>query len=296
MNILVTGSSGYLGSVLCNKLIPTKHTVITYDNSMYFGKGSLQDIRNRESFKASAAMADVIIHLAGVVGDAACDYNREYTQQTNVEATKYLAEFTDKRIIFASSCSVYGYQEEVVDEESPLNPISYYAETKIESERILGGHPDCAILRFPTMFGLSPRMRYDLVVNTFVRDAINDGAITVHGGNQIRPFCSVSDVADAVIKMALAKHIGTYNVGGLNMKLIEVAWLIKEVFPFCAINVDKDVVDTRSYEVSFDKILKTVGKVVKQSVEKAAIEISDAMDGTENEPRYYNSLAIRGNV
>lgn len=293
VDILVTGSSGYLGRVVCSKLRYAKHHVIPYDNSIYLGTSISGDIRDREEFEYHANKADAIIHLAGVVGDAACEYDREYTQQTNVAATRYLAEFTNQRVVFASSCSVYGYQEEIVDEESPLNPISYYAETKIESEKILRDHPDCVVLRFPTMFGVSPRMRYDLVVNTFVRDAVNKREITVHGGNQSRPFCSVSDVASAVIKMTVSGHTGVYNVGGYNYTLAEVASLIKETFPYCSVNIDKEVQDARSYRVSFEKIEHTIGKVAKQTINGCAAKIVGAMNGSEYEPRFYNALAIK---
>jgi nucleoside-diphosphate-sugar epimerase len=294
MKILLTGSDGFLGSVLM-PMLQEKHEVVPFDNGLYSTRSD-KDIRNLKQLKESAKDCDVLIALGGVVGDVACDYDRKYTESTNVEATHHLKAFKDKRIIFASSCSVYGFQEDIVDETSKLNPVSYYAETKIESEHILFDMPDCCILRFPTLYGLSPRMRYDLVVNKFVLDAVTKKKVTVHGGSQWRPFCSVKDVAKGIVKLVDRPEIkGTYNMGGTNYSLLEVAWKIREQFP-CDVIVDRNITDARSYEVSFDKIEKELGLIANQTMSNAIQEIVPTIKDFVDDDKYYNALAIKRNV
>jgi len=294
MKILLTGSSGYLGSVLM-PMLQEKHEVVPFDNGLY-GIRNDCDIRNLNKLKEKAKDCHVIIALGGVVGDEACDYDRDYTKSTNIEATHNLKAFKDKRIIFASSCSVYGFQKDMVDETSQLNPVSYYAETKIKSEHIISSMPDCCILRFPTMFGISPRMRYDLVINKFVLDAVIKHKITINGGSQWRPFCSVKDVAKGIVSLVDKPKIkGIYNFGGVNFSLLEIGWKVREMIS-CDVEVDRRVFDKRSYMVNFSKVEKDVGIISQQSIQSAVNEIESTLKDFTDNDKYYNNLAIKRNV
>ena len=188
---------------------------------------------------------DSVIALAALVGDAACDLDPEETISINVEATQLLADVCERarvpRLVFASSCSVYGANSELIlNEGSWLNPISLYAQSRIKSEDILLRHTErvgVTILRLATVFGLSPRMRLDLLVNTFTAHAFFNRKIRIFGGQQWRPHLHVQDAADAFIRASTAPdervHGEVFNVGHsvLNSTVLEVAELVKGMLP-----------------------------------------------------------------
>lgn len=209
--ILVAGGGGYIGTHVVEQLLKKNYKVRILD-AFIFGKGILGDLEKDKNlevvqseigdlYKLSLALKDVdgIIHLAGLVGDPACAIDKEFTIHMNVVSTKIIKElskaFNVKKFIFASSCSVYGASDDIVDESSKLNPVSLYAKTKIDSEVELlndsntNFHP--IILRLATVFGHSRRPRFDLVTNFFTAQGYNDGTITVTGSNQWRPFIHV---------------------------------------------------------------------------------------------------------
>jgi nucleoside-diphosphate-sugar epimerase len=230
------------------------------------------DVRNLDLIKHSMAGCEAVIHLAAIVGDSACEKQKAVALEVNCAITPMLAECARNcgvgRFIFASSCSVYGASDSFLDELSPLNPLSLYARTKQDSERILlsAQAPDFAptILRLGTLFGLSPRMRFDLIVNMFVAQAARSGRITVWNGEQWRPFLHVHDAARAFMACLNGgtAHISgqIFNVGSpaLNCQIRTLGDQVVQLIPntrLCTIETD----DRRNYRVSFEKIQDVLG-------------------------------------
>ena len=274
MQVLVTGGAGYLGSILTRKLLNQGHHVTVFD-ALWYGKEPIIDCLGNENFKLinedirnliptvkALKNVDAVIHLASVVGMPASSIEPKTSEEVNYLATKNIAELCELHGIdtymFASTCSVYGSQgNDLITEKSKVNPLDYYAESKWLSERAIQylNHAP-TILRFGTLFGISPRLRFDLVVNLFIIQSIFEGEITVDGGSQYRPFLHVEDAADSLI-FALDKNLtGTYNVISENKTIMQVAELISEISG-CKINISQDNPDKRNYRVSADKIKRS---------------------------------------
>jgi nucleoside-diphosphate-sugar epimerase len=230
-----------------------------------------------------------VIHLAAIVGDPACAEDDENAFQINFAATRMMLEVAKgngiERFLFASSCSVYGASDDLMDEKSETVPLSVYAETKLQSEEVLleaktsNFHP--TILRFATVFGLAPRPRFDLVVNLLTAKAIRDGVITIYNGTQWRPFIHVRDVAEAVVQTIEAPVESVsgeiFNVGDerLNFTLAEVAEKIKAKVPSTRVEYVENS-DRRNYRVSFDKFRDCVGFQAQYTIEDGISEIQRA--------------------
>jgi nucleoside-diphosphate-sugar epimerase len=302
-NVLVIGGAGYIGSVLTRQLLKGGYRVSVLD-SLFFGDASVRDLlsdpnfeflradfRHAESLVKSMRGMDAVIHLAALVGDPACTINGGLTNEINYAATRLLIEVCKgasvNRLVFASTCSVYGASEFLMDERSNANPVSLYAQTKLASERvILHGrtstfHP--TVLRLATVFGLSPRPRFDLVVNLLTAKAVQEGKITIFNNDQWRPFIHVSDVARAFI-CALEAPYGlvsgeVFNAGSykLNYSLGEVAEKIREQVPEVVIE-HKENLDKRNYRVSFDKIHSYLGFACATGLEVGIEEIRKTID------------------
>lgn len=304
--ILVVGGASYLGSVLCRKLLAKGYQVRTIDNLMYGDEGIKElyenpnfqlikgDMRNLQTVMKAVNGTDAVIHLAAIVGDPASALNPAETIEINYLATKLLAEVCKysqiNRFIFASTCSVYGASstpDERLTEESILNPVSLYANMKIKSEQaileLVDENFSPTILRMSTLFGLSPRMRFDLVINILTAKAVVDKEITVFGGNQWRPFIHVEDAADAYVKcleIPINKIRGMiFNVGvsEMNFQIIKIGEKIKNIIKDAKIIVDDSSTDQRDYNVSFDKILQVLGFKSNFEVEDAINEIKEAL-------------------
>ena len=292
MKILVTGGAGYLGSVLCRKLLDKGYQVRVIDG-LWYGKEAIEDLLQNKDFELiegdirnlvvtvkALKGIDGVIHLASIVGMPASSIEPKTSEEVNYLATKNIAELCQlhniNTYIFASTCSVYGYQpNELITEKSHLGPLDFYATQKYLSERAIGwlNHAP-TILRFGTLFGLSTRMRFDLVINLFVAQALKEGKITVQGGKQHRPFLHVSDAADSII-FSLEKNLtGIYNVISKNYTILEAAEEISKVTG-CEIKISKEEEDNRDYKVSAEK-LKLTGFEPKQTIDDAIKEISDA--------------------
>jgi nucleoside-diphosphate-sugar epimerase len=286
--VLVIGGAGYIGSHTVDLLLQRGHRVRVLDKLMY-GRASLQEFMGSPHFelvegdvtditKLTAALkgASTVVHLAGLVGDPACAVDTDFTRHTNIVATRMAKDVAQSlgvyRFIFASSCSVYGRSEKEISELEELHPLSVYAETKIDSEReLLGAVCDdffVTVLRFATVFGHSPRPRFDLVANFFTAQALTDGLITVTGPRQRRPFVHVRDVARAIVLTLEADPVlvqgEIYNVGDrrLNLTILQLAEMVKSIageFREVRISVKEDTGDVRSYAVSFDKISGRLG-------------------------------------
>ncbi len=273
MKILVTGGAGYKGVVLVKDLLELGHNVTILDNFIYGYDSMLHlavyknlsvlkiDIRNiREK---DVKDYDVIFHLAGISGYPACEANPHSTQMINVEATKKLVSLlsNDQFIIYASTTSFYGKSGEYCDEKSLINPVSLYGISKYEAEKIIQDKNNAISLRFATIFGISPKMRIDLLVNDFVYKAINDRSLVIFNGHSKRTFIHLKDAINAYI-FALKNFDNmknnVYNVGDmkLNYSKNEIAKAIKKYIKFEIIDSSLADFDLRNFNVSFDKISK----------------------------------------
>ncbi len=325
--ILVTGGTGYIGNFVVEKLLAHGHEVRVLD-SCIFGEAGVDrlrdkpglslipgDIRHIEDLVVGLKGCDVCIHLAAIVGDKACQMNPDATRTVNVEATKVLVElcrhYGVRRLVFASSCSVYGANRQaLLNEGSVLNPLSLYAETRVESENIIlnaaGGLFETSpegviptILRFGTLFGYSARMRFDLAVNILTARAITEGVIPVYGGDQSRPFLHVQDAADAVVTVAQAseelvrRQIFNVSDASLNLQIKEVGALISGEFSEAKLDFVPHQEDHRNYTVSCEKINEVLGWQTTLSLKDGVAEIADAFKAggvsDYREDHYYNS-------
>lgn len=305
--VLVTGGAGYLGSVLVPLLLDEGYDVTVLDR-LYFGAETLSaiaehprfrliegDIRELEGLNGLLEGIDSVIHLAGLSNDPSCDLEPERTERINYDATLELARRAARagvrRFLFASSCSVYGSNPApIVDEESQLYPVSLYAEMKAKAERDLmllpaPGMTICA-LRMATLYGLSPRMRFDLAVNLMVMHAVKRRVIHVMGGGeQWRPFLHVVDASRAFLTALRAPSEvvdhQAFNIGGDgdNFRIAALAALVCDTLPTFEISVETvpDDVDRRSYRVSFRKVQETLGFSTECRITQGIVEIAHAI-------------------
>ena len=278
-HVLVLGGAGYLGSVVVGQLLERGFKVRVLD-SFLFGEQPLDavtthphcellhgDVRDIGAVVQSMRGCDAVVHLAAIVGDSACEENKHLAMEVNRAATRMLVDVARgcgvRRFVFASSCSVYGASEFLLDECSALNPLSLYARTKVDSENILlaAKTHDLAptVLRLGTLFGLSPRMRFDLVANLFVARAASGGRITVLNGDQWRPFLHVADAAGAFLACLEAAPAAVsgeiFNVGSpaLNLQIRALAETVVGLIPGTLLDTMENE-DRRNYRVSFEKI------------------------------------------
>ena len=262
MKILITGAAGYLGRILYPILnLSNDHYVIGIDNYLYHQEKRPEiikaDITDKKAMLAFSRGIDVIIALAGIVGDPACGLNAKETIKVNQESTKLLAEVCErnkvKKLIFTSSCSVYGYSSKMLTTNSSLHPLSLYAKTKLESEKILLNNlKTCQlkILRLGTMFGYSPRMRFDLVVNIMTAMALKEKKIVVNGGQQWRPLIHVQNVANFIHKLLKNRQRQViYNVLDNNYQIIDIAYKIINILKKPIKIIEKKSDDLRDYKV-----------------------------------------------
>lgn len=301
--VLVTGGAGYIGSHTVDLLLERGYRVRVLDKLMY-GADSLQkfidnpqfeliegDVTDIRKLTVAAKGASAVVHLAGLVGDPACAVDSEFTRHANIIATRMVKDVAQSlgvyRLIFASSCSVYGASEKEVSETDDSHPVSIYAQTKVDSERELlsSGRDDffVTVLRFATVFGHSRRQRFDLVANLFTAQALSDGLITVIGPNQWRPFVHVRDAARSIVIVLEADPVlvqgQIYNVGDrrLNMTILQLAETVKSVAAKSRevkISVRDDPADLRNYAVSFDKIRSQLGFEASILMEQGIGEIA----------------------
>jgi nucleoside-diphosphate-sugar epimerase len=238
---------------------------------------------------------DDVIHLGAIVGDPACALDEELTVEVNLMATRMIAEVAKgsgiTRFCFASTCSVYGANDEMLDERSELNPISLYARSKLASEKVLMQRTDesfCpVILRFGTVYGLSGRTRFDLVVNLLTARAAMEKQITMFGGGQWRPFLHVDDAALALLKALEAPtdliQGQVFNVGSneQNYQLSEVAQIIQSLIPHVKV-VDRGAdTDFRNYRVDFTRITRMLGFLPRWTLQEGVKQVITALESGE---------------
>lgn len=310
MKVLVTGGAGYIGNFIVEELLKEGHDVRVLD-SFLFGDDALDplrgdsnldvregDIRHLKDLSYALEGMDAVIHMAGIVGDPACSVNEQATQSVNVEATKALVEICKhhdiQRLIFASTCSVYGASNlDELNEGSYLNPQSLYAESKIDSEEIIlretqdrysaAEELSPTILRLGTIFGLSRRMRFDLAVNILTAKATLEDDIPVFGGEQYRPFVHVHDAAEAFVEVLEAPREQVdgeiFNVGDndLNFAVKDLGRTIEDIVPNAEVRFVEHKEDERTYSVNFDKINHIIGWEAERDLEHGVNEIREWM-------------------
>lgn len=278
MNILVTGGAGYIGTVLVPKLLDDGHRVTVLDNLTFGLDGLLVNFSNKnfklinESvyqsgfIKKNLDSFDFVIHLAAIVGYPACKKDPELAEKINKIATEQICDLLVKKnkpILYASTGSNYGaVVGEICNEETKLNPVSVYGETKTAAEKIVQGTNNFLNYRFATAFGVSPRMRLDLLINDFVYQAIKNKNLTIYEKNFKRTFIHVLDIADNIIygmdQFNELKN-NVYNIGSneMNFSKFQLAGLIKKKINFylhyAEIGSDED---KRNYEVDYTKAIK----------------------------------------
>lgn len=327
--ILVTGGAGYLGSVLCRKLLEKGYEVICLDPCLH-GEESVTalishpqftlvktDLRNIAIVSKCVKDCYAIIHLAALVGDPACNLNEDETIQINYLCTRALAEaallYHVERFLFASTTSVYGAGKYLLYEGSHTAPLSIYAKTKLECEKALLAMPEInpTILRTATIYGLSPRMRFDLVVNVMCAKAVQEGKIDVFGGEQWRPFVHVEDISEAYLMILeaplwkISNHI--FNVVLENYTIAALAQQIAKLIP-SSITIHQTSYDKRDYQVSGNKIetilqFKAMHTIIEEVpkiaewIKKNAVNINDEKYSNEKTfRRTYEKLLMEGEI
>jgi nucleoside-diphosphate-sugar epimerase len=301
--VLVTGGAGYVGSVVVEELLERGFEVRCLDALRHGNKASVEALAGREGFSfvaadlrdpaaRSAALEGAwgVVHLAAIVGDPACSREPELAREVNLDATRALLADSEsagvRRFVFASTCSNYGRidSSSFATEELPLNPISLYAETKVEAELEILDRASSTFattcLRLATVFGVSPRMRFDLTVNEFTRDALVGGHLVIYGEQFWRPYVHVRDAARAV-RLALeapAERVAgaVFNVGSTNenYRKLDLAEMLTERFPDTVVEFVERREDPRDYRVSFDKVRDGLGFVPDSNVPHGIDEVA----------------------
>jgi len=326
--ILLVGGAGYVGAVLAEELLARGYAVRILDR-LYYGRQGLQDIEDRVELIVDDMRTfdptlledvDAVVNIGGLSNDPTAEYNPRANYEMNTLATRRLAELCKaygvKRFIFGSTCSIYdrGVGDAEVDvmqdETSEVAPKAAYSSSKYEAERILLGLADerfCpVILRKGTVFGFSPRMRYDLVVNTFVKDALTKGVLTLYyGGEMWRPLVNVRDAARAYITCIQAEesvvHGEIFNISQDNYRISELALRVRAALQDMGISVDicpdYGYRGVRSYRVSTRKIERVLGfrpaVTVEESVQEMVRKIEQYGYTDFDNPRYYNIRWMR---
>ena len=317
--ILLAGGAGYLGSILARKLIERNYKVRVLD-TLTFGDESIRelldhqnfelvkgDIRNIETIYKALKDIDSVVHLAAIVGDPACKQEPENTIEINYLATKVLAEACKynqiNRFIFASTASVYGIQEGLVHEEVTPNPVSLYARSKLKSEEgilsLVDENFSPTIFRMGTLYGLSPRMRFDLVVNVLTMKAVTEKKIKIFGGQQWRPLVHVTDAAEAYINCLEAPIEQVkgqiFNIGSneQNYQIYQLGEMVKKEIPEITIEVTPENSDLRNYHQDNSKFNNLLGFKARYTVPDAIVEIRTAIEegriSNTKDSKYYNS-------
>jgi len=310
-SVLVTGGAGYVGSILTNELVKKNYDVKVVDSLVYGDAGISSlidqnkieffnlDIRDSSKIASILKNVDCVIHLAAIVGEPLCKKIPEAAKQINEIATKNLVNLCKnnnvKRFIFASTCSNYGSSLNIVDESSPVKPLSLYSECKVNSEKyIIDNNSDkfqTCILRFATAHGLSPRMRFDLLVQEFLHDALVDKKISIFGEDFWRPLIHVDDMASACISVVDASSNSIsgqiFNVGSSNENYTkkQLANIIQKHVSDIKIEIVKSKTDPRNYKVSFDKIKRILNFQPKRTVENSVVEILSKIEDGTVDPR-----------
>jgi len=300
--VLVVGGAGYIGGAVTELLIAERIPFCVYDSLVYephylkkvdFVCG---DVRDTAKLKSLLAGYSHVIWLAAIVGDGACEVNRELTVEVNQDAVQWLAENYHGRIIFTSTCSVYGQFDAEVDEEASVQPLSLYAQTKLAAEGFLTAE-NSLVFRLGTAFGVSDtysRPRMDLVVNYMTANALTKGELSVFGGTQWRPLVHVKDIAQAIVHNLERPVRGVYNLAAQNVQIKDLASIVSQMTGCRVKHTEQKFQDQRNYHVSTAKALRDqiFNPNTMRTVQDGVREITDLVGlgrikQTENEV-YFN--------
>jgi nucleoside-diphosphate-sugar epimerase len=315
---LVIGGAGYIGSALLPRLLDAGYQVRILDLLIYgqepirpwLDDPRLEVVRAdfRQVDRVVSAMQDVdaVIHLGAIVGDPACALDEGLTTEINLMATRMIAEVAKgygvRYFIFASTCSVYGASDQVLDEHADIKPVTLYARSKAASEKVLLKMADetfsPVMLRFSTVYGLSGRYRFDLVVNLLTAKAVMDGEITIFGGNQWRSFVHVDDASRSIMHVLAAPpdvvRGQIFNVGSdeQNYTITQIGEMIQHNVPTARILNKGDEVDPNNYRVGFGKIRRVLGFTPDWTVQQGIEQVLDAVRSGQvldyKQPEYSN--------
>ena len=324
-DILVTGGAGYIGSVLVRRLISAGYN-ITCADKLLFGPESIKDLLRKDNFTffncdindwqaldkvLMSKKFFAVIHLTAIVGDPARTLDKELSIKTNLDSSIRLHDRAQElgipRFIFASTCSNYGKMtntDSYVNEDSELAPVSLYAELKVKFEdHILNNKTHTeqfspTALRFSTVYGLSPRMRFDLTVNEFTKELASGRELIVFGEQFWRPYCHVDDFSNAFITLLESSPdkvaYDVFNVGDTSENYTKkmIVDEIKKIIPEAEIKFVKKDEDPRDYRVNFDKIKRELGFKISKTVPDGIAEIFEALRlghiKNPDDQRYYN--------
>lgn len=308
VKVLIVGGAGYVGGWFTDQALKAGHDVRVFDNLTYedsylkdvnFVYG---DVLEFKSLVPHLKWADTVVWLSALVGDPACAINPKLTKRTNIDSVLHLTENFDGRIIFPSTCSVYGAQHGLLDENSDVGPLSLYAESKLEAEKILlNSKATPLIFRLGTLFGLSDnfaRLRVDLVLNVLTIRAVIEGSMSVFGGNQYRPLLHVRDVSTAAIDHISSDVTGVFNLHTENVTVLELATRIQKIVKSASIEqTEISFQDSRNYRVSSEKAKKILGFKPNWTIEDGITEVSEAIIQKRikdvGNPRFNNSESLR---
>lgn len=269
--VFVVGGAGYIGGCVTDSLLTKKIPFTVYDNLTYenhylkpvnFIYG---DVRDHAKLKKLLPQYSHVIWLAAIVGDGACAIKPMLTKEVNQDAVEWLTKYYNGRIIFTSTCSVYGINSHQVTENSQTNPLSVYAITKLAAEQVLKDK-NALIFRLGTAFGVSDnysRIRMDLAINYMTMNAIKYKKLTVFGGKQWRPFVHVRDIGEIIVNSLPARHVGIFNVAPQNAQITDVAKKIQKQV-HCEVVIAEEKFDDRNYFADINKGLK-VGVFPKET-------------------------------
>jgi nucleoside-diphosphate-sugar epimerase len=320
--VLVSGGAGYIGSVLVRLLLEKGYKVRVLDSLMFGGEPIVDllnhenfefvkgDVRNEADVKKAVEGIDYVAHLASIVGDPACAKQPELARSTNLDGSKNFYkicnEYSVNRFVFASTCSNYGKMEDpnsFVVETSAVSPVSLYAETKVETELFLLSQEKTNIckpicLRFSTVYGVSPRTRFDLTVNEFTKELALGRELVIFGEKFWRPYCHVVDLARAVIAVFEAEEtkvaFEVFNVGDTkeNYQKQMLVDEIKKFLPESKVSYVSKTEDPRDYRVAFEKIYNAIGfkitKTVPEGIKQIIQSINDGFILNPDDQKYKN--------
>lgn len=305
--VLLLGGAGYIGSALFPKLLARGHNVVLLDLFLHQNESGLREYAHpnltviRADFRDDRLLpqvmggVDIVIHLGGIVGDAACELNHDLAVSINVDAVRTIGRLAKahgvNRFLYASTCAIYGSSAELASEASHPYPGTLYAATKVEAETALGEISDAGfqptVLRFASLYGLSTRKRFDLVVNAFAASAKIDRKIRIHGGDQFRPFIHVDDAARAICAVMDAEQSlirgEVYNVGGdeQNYTIRQIADRVCQRVPGTRVDIATPSFTPVSYRVSFQKICRTLGFSTEWTVDQGICQVLDEVSGED---------------
>lgn len=267
--VLAVGGAGYIGGAVTDSLLAKKIPFTVYDDLTYENRYLKPvdfiygDIRDRAKLKKVLPNYSSVIWLAAIVGDGACAINPQFSKEVNQDSVAWLSRNYNGRIVFSSTCSVYGINAKPVTEEASLSPLSVYAKTKLEAETYLR-RKNAIIFRLGTAYGISDtysRIRMDLAVNYMTMHALKDGTISLYGGEQWRPFIHVKDIGEIIVGNLDSSSCGIFNVATQNMSIFEMAKIIQKETGCRMTTVASQSEDRRSYCADITKALKE--KVLK---------------------------------